>query len=285
VKIATFTEGGSTRIGIIADGGIRDLGSVKGLPADMASLLAGGSTAMAAVRTAARSARLLPLDEVRFEAPMQRPRKFLGLGANYYSHNQEMSRHRTTGKHQIWFNKQVTCINGPYDEVHLPRVSNSLDYEGELALIIGSPGRHVKKSRAIDLVAGFTVCNDFSVREWQQRAATHTLGKSFDTHGPIGPWMVTRDELSAAPELTIRTWVNGELRQNGNTRDFIYSLGEMIEELSTVFTLEPGDILSTGTPAGVGFARVPPAFLGIGDRVRVEIEGIGHIENRIIAEP
>ncbi len=188
-------------------------------------------------------------------------------------------------KHQTWFNKQVTCVNGPYDDIHLPRVSNTLDYEGELAIIIGARGRHVRGPAVRQMIAGFTVCNDVSVREWQLRAFTATLGKSFDTHGPLGPWIVTADELPNVHKLFLRTWVNGELRQDGNTSDLIYRFGEMIEELTTVFTLEPGDILTTGSPAGVGGARQPPVYLQSGDVVRVEIEGIGHIENRVVPEP
>jgi len=168
--------------------------------------------------------------------------------------------------------------------VHLPHGTDTLDYEGELALVIGRKGRRVKGAAAVELIAGFTICNDFSVREWQRRSPTHTLGKSFDTHGPIGPWIVTPEELDAT-NLELRTWVNGELRQSGNTRDLIWTFSEMIEELACVFTLEPGDILTTGTPAGVGAGRTPPSFLRAGDVVRVEIEGIGHIENRIVPEP
>jgi 2-keto-4-pentenoate hydratase/2-oxohepta-3-ene-1,7-dioic acid hydratase in catechol pathway len=161
-----------------------------------------------------------------------------------------------------------------------------LDYEGELAIVIGARARHiVGREAARKVIAGFTVCNDFSVREWQQRAVTATLGKSFDTHGPIGPWIVTVDELQNPHSLSLRTWVNGELRQDGNTRDLVFRFTEMIEELTRVFTLEPGDILSTGTPAGVGSAKQPPVYLRCGDVVRVEVEGIGYIENRVVPAP
>jgi 2-keto-4-pentenoate hydratase/2-oxohepta-3-ene-1,7-dioic acid hydratase in catechol pathway len=187
--------------------------------------------------------------------------------------------------HQTWFNKQVTCVNGPYDDIHLPRVSATLDYEGELAMVIGRRGRHIKASAAKEFIAGFTICNDVSVREWQLRASTHTLGKSFDTHGPLGPWIVTLDELRDPHDLSLRTLVNGELRQNANTSELLWRFGDMLEELSTSFTLEPGDILSTGSPAGVGGAQQPPVYLKAGDVVRVEIEGIGHIENRVVPEP
>jgi len=217
---------------------------------------------------------------------VMRPRKFLGLGGSYKSHIEEVAHLGVQmPKNQTWFNKQVTCVNGPYDPIHLPKVSDTLDYEGELALVIGKRCRHASGPEARSVIAGFLVCNDVSVREWQMRAPTATLGKSFDTHGPLGPWIVTADELPNVHDLSIKTWVNGELRQNGRTSELIYRFGEMLVELSTVFTLEPGDILTTGSPAGVGGAMRPPRYLKAGDVVRIEIEGIGHIENRVIPEP
>jgi 2-keto-4-pentenoate hydratase/2-oxohepta-3-ene-1,7-dioic acid hydratase in catechol pathway len=286
VKLATFTQNGSTRIGVVEGEQIVDLSGIPGIPSDMVALLEGGPSGLVAVRKGSTAARRLPLSGVRLEAPVLRPRKFLGLGGSYRSHVREIAHLMAPPKHQTWFNKQVTCVNGPYDDVHLPRVSTTLDYEGELAIIIGARGRHVRgRDAARQMTAGFTVCNDFSVREWQARAFTATLGKSFDTHGPIGPWIVTLDELPNAHSLSLRTWVNGELRQDGNTSELLYRYTEMIEELTAVFTLEPGDILATGSPAGVGAARLPPVYLQSGDIVRVEIEGIGHIENRVVPEP
>jgi len=237
------------------------------------------------VRAALPRCPTLPLAQVHLEAPVPRPRKFLGLGGSYESHLKETAHIMARPKSQIWFNKQVTCVNGPYDDIHLPRVSNTLDFEGELALIIGKRGRHIRSSDARDMIAGLTICNDVSVREWQLRAPTHTLGKSFDTHGPLGPWLVTLDEIPDLHNLRLRTLVNGEVRQSANTGELIWKFGEMIEELTTAFTLEPGDILTTGSPAGVGGAQQPPVYLKPGDVVRVEIEGIGHIENKVIAEP
>jgi 2-keto-4-pentenoate hydratase/2-oxohepta-3-ene-1,7-dioic acid hydratase in catechol pathway len=285
MKLATFTHGGATRTGVVEDQKIVDLASIPGAPADMVALLEGGSAGLDKLRSSLGSAKRLDLSAVRLEAPVLRPRKFLGLGASYKSHLVEVAHIMQPPKHQTWFNKQVTCVNGPYDDIQMPKVSNTLDYEGELAIVIGARGRHVKGPAVRSMIAGFTVCNDVSVREWQMRAFTATLGKSFDTHGPIGPWIVTPDELPNIHKLALRTWVNGELRQDGSTSDLIYRFGEMIEELSTVFTLEPGDILATGTPAGVGGARQPPVYLQVGDVVKIEIEGIGHIENRVVAEP
>jgi 2-keto-4-pentenoate hydratase/2-oxohepta-3-ene-1,7-dioic acid hydratase in catechol pathway len=286
VKLATFTEGGRTRVGLVAGQQIVDLKDVPGVPVDMVALLECGAAGLDALRKGSATAPRLPLESVRLEAPVMRPRKFLGLAGSYASHLREAAHLMAPPAHQTWFNKQVTCVNGPYDEVHLPRVSNTLAYEGELAIVIGAPGRHVVgREAARKLSAGFTVCYDRTVREWQQRAVTATLGKSFDTHGPIGPWIVTVDELQNPHSLRLRTWVNGELRQDGNTRDLVYRFTEMIEELTRVFTLEPGDILSTGSPAGVGSAKQPPLYLRCGDVVRVEVEGIGHIENCVVPEP
>jgi 2-keto-4-pentenoate hydratase/2-oxohepta-3-ene-1,7-dioic acid hydratase in catechol pathway len=282
MKLATFTHVGTTRIGVVVGDEIADLATAK-IATDMVSLLEGGPAALDAVRAALPSAGRIPLSSVRLEAPVLRPRKFLGLGASYTSHIKEVAHIMQPPKHQTWFNKQVTCVNGPYDDIEMPSVSDTLDYEGELAIVIAARGRRVKGPAVRQMIAGFTVCNDVSVREWQMRASTATLGKSFDTHGPLGPWIATTDELPNVHQLSLRTWVNGELRQDGNTSDLIYRFGEMIEELTTVFTLEPGDVLATGTPAGVGGARQPPTYLKIGDVVKVEIEGIGYIQNRVVA--
>ena len=286
MKLALFTHGGVRRIGLVERGEVVDLlsGNPR-LPNDMVAILEGGAETLEAVRLAAGRANRLALNEVQLNAPITRPRKFLGLGLSFKSSADEF---RAKGvaipEHQVWFNKQVTAINGPYDPVHMPRVSSELDYEGELALVIGKRIRHARTSDAEKVIAGFLVCNDFSVRDWQRRSPTATLGKSFDTHGPIGPWLTTFDEVDPS-SLRIRTWVDGELRQDGNTDDLLYTFGEMIAELSTAFTLEPGDILATGSPTGAGQYMRPPTYLKTGQTVRVEIEGLGHIENMIVDEP
>jgi 2-keto-4-pentenoate hydratase/2-oxohepta-3-ene-1,7-dioic acid hydratase in catechol pathway len=287
VKLATFTQGDRTRIGIVEGEEIVDLSDDPALPTDMITLLGAGTKGLEAARaTAARSTERFAIASVRIEAPVPNPRKFLALGGSYRSHLEEVAHLGIKApKFQTWFNKQVTCINGPYDDIHLPRISETLDYEGELAIIIGRRCRHLNATDARHAIAGFTICNDVSVREWQMRTPTATLGKSFDTHGPIGPWIVTPDELPGVHDLVLKTWVNGELRQNGRTSELIYRFSEMLVELSGVFTLEPGDILSTGSPAGVGGAMQPPQYLKVGDVCRVEIDGIGHIENRVVPEP
>jgi 2-keto-4-pentenoate hydratase/2-oxohepta-3-ene-1,7-dioic acid hydratase in catechol pathway len=224
------------------------------------------------------------LGDVRLLAPV-RPRKFLGIGLNYADHIAESG--MEAPEFPVFFNKQVTCVVGPGDDVHMPRVSSLLDYEGELAIVIGERCRHVSEERAHEVIAGYTITNDLSVRDWQLRTPTMTLGKSFDTHGPLGPWVVTADELDDPHSLAIRTWVNGELRQDGNTREMIYDCFEQVAHLSEAFTLEPGDVIATGTPAGVGAVRepFPEGLLKVGDTVRVEIEGIGELENTVVEEP
>jgi len=176
-------------------------------------------------------------------------------------------------------------VTGPTGEIHLPGASSLLDDEGELGFVVGRRCRHVSRQDAAQVMAGYLVVDDVSVRDWQLRTPTWTIGKSFDTHGPIGPWIVTPDELPDPHQLRLRTFVNGELRQDSNTRELIFDCFGLVEHLSTAFTLEPGDIVATGTPGGVGVALKPPRFLTARDVVRIEIDGIGAIENRVVEEP
>jgi 2-keto-4-pentenoate hydratase/2-oxohepta-3-ene-1,7-dioic acid hydratase in catechol pathway len=289
MKLATFHLDSEARLGAVLDGEIADLADGNDrLPASLRALLDAGVEGLEAAAAAIARARRFDLAEVRLAPPIPDPRKFLGLGLSFKSHVEEIKARGVpipiTGN-QVWFNKQVTAVNGPYDPIHLPRVSDKLDYEGEVALVIGRRGRHIARDDAHRFIAGYMICNDVSVRDWQMRAPTAHLGKSFDTHGPTGPWLSTPDEIDDPENLGIRTWVDGELRQDGRTSDFIYSIGEMLEELSTVFTLEPGDILTTGSPSGVGALFDPPRFLAVGQKVRIEVDGLGHIENEVIAEP
>ena len=221
---------------------------------------------------------------MRLLAPV-RPRKFLAIGLNYADHIAESG--MDAPEFPIFFNKQITCVTGPGADVHMPRVSTLLDYEGELAMVIGTRCRHVPVEQAAEVIAGYTITNDVSVRDWQLRTPTMTMGKSFDTHGPLGPWIVTADELGDPHKLGIRTFVNGELRQDGNTADMVFNCFEQVAHLSQAFTLEPGDVIATGTPAGVGAVRqpFPEGLLKVGDVVRVEIDGIGELENTVVAEP
>ncbi len=223
-------------------------------------------------------------EAVRLLAPV-RPRKYLAIGLNYADHIAESG--MEAPQYPVFFNKQVTCVVGHDDDVHMPRVSKLLDYEGELALVIGSRCRHVPEQRAHEVIAGYTIANDVSVRDWQLRSPTMTMGKSFDTHGPLGPWLVTPDELGDPHDLCIRTFVNEELRQDGNTREMIYNCYQQVAHLSEAFTLEAGDVIATGTPAGIGAVRqpFPEGLLKVGDVVRIEIDGIGELRNTVIEEP
>lgn len=288
MKLVTFTHDGATRIGVVAGEDVVDLAAADpSLPREMIAFLEAGAPALEAARRAASGpAAHIPLAQVRLRAPISRPPKFLAIGLNYADHVAEA---RPAGyqptEAPIFFNKQSTCVVGPGEPVHRPRVSHRLDYEGELAFVIGRRCRHVPRERAPEVVAGFTIVNDVSVRDWQRATPTMTMGKSFDTHGPMGPWLVTPDEVGDPHALAIRTWVSGELRQDSNTRHLIHDCWAQIAHLSTAFTLEVGDVISTGTPAGVGGAMKPPKWLVAGDVVRIEVEKIGVLENPIIEEP
>jgi 2-keto-4-pentenoate hydratase/2-oxohepta-3-ene-1,7-dioic acid hydratase in catechol pathway len=284
MKLARFTHNNATRIGVVVDDSIVDLGAIPELPRDMIAFLSAGKDALDRARTAVRDkVRSLPLKDVKLEAPIARPPEFLAIGLNYADHVAE-----TGGKapaFPLFFNKQATCVNAPFDPIHRPRASEALDYEGELGIVIGKRCRHVPRDRAHEVIAGYVIVDDVSVRDWQMRAPTMTLGKSFDTHGPVGPWIVTTDEIPDPHKLELRTWVNGELRQHSNTRHLIFNCFAQIETLSTVCTLLPGTIISTGTPSGVAAAMKPPKWLKAGDTVKIEIEGIGSIEHKVIEEP
>jgi 2-keto-4-pentenoate hydratase/2-oxohepta-3-ene-1,7-dioic acid hydratase in catechol pathway len=284
MKLATFTHQGVTRIGIVNGDGIIDLAAAApDLPREMIAFLTAGPDALKIARKAETAVNRIPLAQVKLEAPIARPPEFLAIGLNYADHIAESRMEKP--KFPLFFNKQSSCVTGPSGPIHLPRVSTQLDYEGELGFVIGRRCRHVPRDRAHEVIAGFIVVNDVSVRDWQFRAQTMTLGKSFDTHGPIGPWIVTPDEVGDPHTLELKTWVNGELRQHSNTRHLVFDCYAQIETLSTVFTLLPGTIVSTGTPAGVAVAMKPPKFLKAGDVVRIEIDRVGAIENRVIEEP
>lgn len=288
MKLITFECRGHYSIGKVVDNQVIDLpASDAALPRTMRELLQAGPVALERVRVLKlENSVSWPLADVRLQAPVPNPEKFLAIGMNYTKHKQEaLDAGMQVPNTQIWFNKQVSCVNGPFDPVHLPRASDKVDYEAELGVIIGRRCRHVSVADAPSVVAGYVVINDVSVRDWQMASPTMTLGKSFNTHGPFGPWIVTADEVPDPHNLNMRMLVNGEVRQEVNTGELIYNIWEQIAHLSTVMTLEPGDVLATGTPSGVGVALKPPQFRKLGDVMRVEIDGIGHIENVVVAEP
>jgi 2-keto-4-pentenoate hydratase/2-oxohepta-3-ene-1,7-dioic acid hydratase in catechol pathway len=285
MKLATFTHGSTTRIGVVEGDEIVDLSvAAPSLPSEMCAFLAAGEDALSAARAAVKpGGARVPLGEVSLESPLLRPPKILAVGLNYADHVAEAN--LETPKFPMIFNKQSTSAHPPHAPFHLPRASKLLDYEGELAAVIGKRCRHVPADRASGVIAGYTIANDVSVRDWQLRVPTFTMGKSFDTHCPMGPWIVTADELGDPHDLDLQTFVNGEQRQSTNTKNLIFDCYALVEHLSTAFTLEPGDVISTGTCGGVGVAMKPPQFLKEGDVVKISISGIGEIENSVIAEP
>lgn len=286
MKLLSLMRDGQAAIGVLADEDtVVDLSvAAPELPRGMCRFLAAGEEAMDAARRARQSgAGRVPLADQTLLAPVPKPRKFFAIGLNYADHAAETG--QKLPEFPTVFNKQVTCVNRPGGAIHIPRASSAVDYEGEFAFVIGRRCRGVAAEDAAGAIAGYTIVNDVSVRDWQRRSPTMILGKGWDTHGPMGPYLVTADEIEDPGSLGIRTWVNGELRQDSNTRELVFDCPKLVETISTMCTLEPGDVVSTGTPAGVGLAFKPPKFLVAGDTVRIEIDGLGVLENPVVAEP
>ncbi|MDO9313274.1 MAG: fumarylacetoacetate hydrolase family protein [Burkholderiaceae bacterium] len=287
MKLARFTIAGRTVVGIIDGDRAVPLSQLDlAAPETLRELLAQGPQAI--VRLAKALTEKQPaghaLADVRLEAPIPDAQKYMAIGMNYQDHADEAAKAGITmPKNQLWFNKQVSCITGPYDPIYKPRVSDKMDYEAELGVVIGKRCRYVSLEDAPSVVGGYFVVNDVTARDWQFKSPTFTLGKSFDSHGPIGPWITTADEIADPHALDMKLWVNGELRQQTSTGGMIYNIWQQIHELSQVMTLEPGDLIATGTCANVGIAL--GKFLQPGDVVKVEIAGLGHIENAVEQEP
>ena len=283
MKLLRYKVGGVARLGALKDGGIVDLGPVQGQYGTMLAIIAGGSDALRTVRTlVSTSSPQIALADARLLAPVERPGKYLAIGMNYRKHLAEAERIGVPApKQQLWFNKQTSCIAGPFDDID-PGVTKQLDYEVELGVVIGKAAKRISEHDAKGHVFGYFVANDISARDWQFHSPTFTIGKSFDTHGPIGPWIVTADEIDDPHALKLRCLVNGEVRQESDTGQMIFNVWQQISYLSTAFTLEPGDLIATGTPEGVGVAMQPPRLLQPGDVVQCAIEKIGSIENTVI---
>ncbi|MDV3100112.1 fumarylacetoacetate hydrolase family protein [Burkholderia cenocepacia] len=285
MKLARYTYDGVTTIGAVDGDRVVALKALDpSAPASIRDVLAAGPALLSRLEQMLRDARDgVPLARVKLEAPIPDAQKYLAIGMNYQDHADEAARAGiTVPAHQLWFNKQVSCITGPFDPILKPRVSDKMDYEAEMGVVIGKRCRYVSVENAPSVVGGYFVANDVTARDWQFKSPTFTLGKSFDTHGPIGPWITTADEIADPHALQMKLWVNGELRQSASTGGMIYSIWEQIHELSQVMTLEPGDLIATGTCANVGIAL--GKFLQPADVVKVEIEQLGHIENTVAAE-
>ena len=271
MKLCTYHSPRGPRVGLVDADAVIDAGLDDAMPAVIADWPALRPKLEQALKTGTR----LPLSSVRLAAPVLRPGKIFAIGLNYADHVAESK--METPKEQIWFTKAVTAINGPFDAIEIPKVTQFVDYEVELVAVIGKGGRHISKETARDHIFGYCVGNDVTERMWQHRIPQWSLGKSFDTHAPIGPWITTTDEIADPMrwDSLLRQW---RRRQNSNTRHLVFNVYDQIAHLSQAMTLEPGDIIFTGTPGGVGAAMDPRQFLKPGDAVRCEIDGLGAIE-------
>jgi 2-keto-4-pentenoate hydratase/2-oxohepta-3-ene-1,7-dioic acid hydratase in catechol pathway len=292
MQLCTFKTGEHAEVGLIHDEWVipvqRVLPQLLRVHAPMLDLIARWSSIQPELRGLAASTTRLRREHVRLLAPVTRPGKVLGIGLNYLDHINEriVGEVRTVPDHQVWFSKPVTAVNAPYDPIVLPNpaVSGMTDYEAELVVIIGKRCKNVPVERARDVVFGYCVGNDVSVRDWQKRTSQWTLGKGFDTHAPFGPWITTDDAVPDPHQLGLRGLVNGELRQSSNTRLMIHNIWQQIALVSQAMTLEPGDVIYTGTCSGVGAGMTPPTFLKQGDHVRIEIDQLGAIEALCVRE-
>ena len=286
MKLVTFRERtGKERLGALTPGGVLDLAAVEpGLPPTMRSLLVAGANEMARARRAVEAAgsqHVLARDRVELLPPLGDPAKLICVGLNYRDHAAEVN--LELPEHVTIFAKWPNTLIGDGAPIVIPRESHRVDYEAELAFVIGARARHVAESDALGVIAGYTCFNDVSVRDYQSRTSQWTLGKVFDTHGPCGPALVTSDEIPDPQNLRIRCFVGDEVLQDSSTTQMVFGVARLVAELSAVMTLEPGDIVATGTPAGVGTSRRPRRWLVPGERVRVEIEGLGVLENPVVA--
>lgn len=278
MKLATYTLHGRTSTGIVVGDEIID----SGVAGTMIDLIRDWDQLKPDLEKRAAAGGGVPLTSVRLEAPVQRPGKIFAIGLNYADHIAESK--METPQRQVWFTKAQTSVNGPYDDIQIAKGTMTNDYEVELVAIIGKGGKHVSANDAAGAIFGYCVGNDVTERMWQHGGPQWSLGKSFDTHAPMGPWIVTADEVGDPHSLGLRCYVNGQQRQKSNTEHLVFNIWSQIEHLSIGMTLEPGDCLFTGTPGGVGAAMDPRQFLQIGDIVRCEIDGLGHIEGTMVAE-
>jgi 2-keto-4-pentenoate hydratase/2-oxohepta-3-ene-1,7-dioic acid hydratase in catechol pathway len=285
VRLCTFLAAGEARLGAETAAGIVDLCAVDpALPPTLLELLAAGDEALARAAAAAANARAAharPRGEVTLLPPIANPSKIVCVGLNYRDHAAEVK--LELPEFVTIFAKWPNTLIGDGAPIVIPRESHRIDYEAELAFVIGKRARHIPEERAFEVIAGYTCFNDVSVRDYQSRTSQWTIGKVFDTHGPCGPVLVTRDEIPDPGNLRIGCSIDGETLQDSSTSQMVFSVPRLVAELTAVMTLEPGDIVATGTPAGVGTSRQPRRWIRPGERVRVEIERIGALENPAVA--
>ena len=288
MQLATYQQQGRRHIGVVEGADVHELAldavaPARGLLNVIERIADGGSLPE-------RTGKSTPLSSVRLEAPLPLPRRNLWcVGRNYHAHATELATTvfkasaTKTDEWPIVFTKVPECVVGPHDDVLLPGpgVSSQIDYEAELAIVIGVGGKNIARTQALGHVFGYTIVNDVTARDVQMRHQQWDMGKSFDTFCPMGPWIVTADEFDGT-KTRVRCWVNGELRQDGPTENMIFDIPTLIETISRGITLYPGDVIATGTPAGVGMGLTPPRWLQVGDVVRVEVDRLGHLENRFV---
>lgn len=280
MRFVTFQSNGQVQPGVISGEsviGLKDAGFDS-----LLAVIQGGPEALQVVRSWVDGKEPVPLSSVRLLAPLPRPPKIICVGLNYRDHVRECNAEIPTVP--TIFSKYVTAIIGPGDDIVLPKLSTGPDYEAELAVVIGKGGRYISKERWKEHVFGYTNFNDVSARDFQEATSQWMIGKTFDTFAPMGPAIVTADEIEDPHALDIQMVINGEVLQNSNTRELVFGIPELLAHLSSVFTLEPGDIISTGTPGGVGESRKPPRWLRPGDDVVVRIAGLGELRNGVRAE-
>ncbi len=283
MRFVTFQHQGHTHAGVIAEDRVISLKSA-GFPTLLSFLEAGpeGARQLAALLAKPPEEAVLPLAGLRLVAPIPRPPKIICIGLNYRDHAIESGMQIPATP--TVFTKFPTAVIGPGDAIVLPRHSEKPDYEAELAFVIGKGGRYIAAADWRDHVFGYMNLNDVSARDYQMATSQWTIGKTFDTFAPMGPWLVSADEIADPHELPIRCTINGDVLQSSNTRELIFKIPELVEYLSSVFTLEAGDVVATGTPPGVGMARKPPRWLADGDDVVIAVEGLGELRNPVRAE-
>lgn len=278
MKLASFEKDGKRRIGIVSGDRLIEI------PGDMISLISDWQNRKAEIEKIAHETKpQFKLADVHLLAPVPNPQKILAIGLNYADHVQESG--QPMPERQIWFSKLPNAVNGPFDPIEIPSASPAVDYEAELVFILAKRCRNITREQAHTAIFGFCAGNDVSVRDWQFHTSQWILGKSFDTHAPFGPYIVTADEVGDPHNLGIRCFVNGEKRQDSNTKNLVFDVYDQVALLSQAMTLMPGDVVFTGTPGGVGFASRPPNFLKAGDVVRIEIDCVGAIEAKMAPQP